>query len=479
MSFSQSTTPKLAVNTYSHGVLGNHDATAIAEMIKKGEISAQEAVSCAIERAKSSHEALNAIVSDRFESSLQEASEPLQNGVFAGVPTFIKDLNDFKGLPTRMGCKGVSNKPVKEHDEVVRQILSVTGAVVLGKSTTSEFGFLPCGETLFGDTHNPWNTAYSTGGSSAGSAALVAAGVVPFAHASDGGGSIRIPASCNGLVGLKPSRKRNVTSMTASLVPINIAEDGILSRSVRDTANYYAGLERYHREKSLPPIGHVQGPGKKRLKIALFTESPAGIESHDSVKDAVIKTGQILEKTGHQITYISSPFRHEFSRDFIFYWSYLAFMNHLGELIKKGTGYNPLKVTRFTRELSGIFPFLSPGTGAALSRLRKFEQYYYKQFDQYDVLLSPVLSHPPPKLGHFGPHVNGIDILMRLNAYINFTPVQNITGAPAISLPMGFSREGLPIGVQLAAENGAERKLLELAFEIEAEGGFASTPFFR
>jgi amidase len=378
-----------------------------------------------------------------------------------------------------MGSKGISGKPVKEHDDIVKQILRVTGAIVLGKSSTSEYGFLPCGETLFGDTHNPWNTAYSTGGSSAGSAALVAAGVVPFAHASDGGGSIRIPASCNGLMGLKPSRMRNITSPTASLVPINIAEDSILSRSVRDTAKYYAGLELYHQEKSLLPIGHVQGAGKKRLKIALFTESPAGIESHDSVKDAVEKTGLIFEKCGHQVEYISSPFRHGFSRDFIFYWSYLAFMNHLGELMKKGSGYNPLKVTRFTKELSSVFPLLSPGTGGALNRLRKFEKYYHKQFDQYDVLLSPVQSHPPPKLGHFGPHENGIDILMRLNAYINFTPVQNITGAPAISLPMGFSRDGLPIGVQIAAEIGAERKLLKLAFEIEAEAGFATTPFFK
>ncbi|MDB5227115.1 MAG: amidase [Bacteroidota bacterium] len=454
------------ISTYDIGILGKMDATAVAEKIIAKEFSSEDAVSCAIERAKRSDEDLNAIVNDNYERALSDAMQH-HDGIFSGVPTFIKDLNDVAGLPTLKGCSGFKIKPVKKNDKIVNQFLSVTGSVVLGKSSTSEFGLLPCGETIQnGETRNPWNTDHSTGGSSAGSAALVAAGVVPFAHASDGGGSIRIPASCCGLVGLKPSRGRNITSPTA-IVPVNIAEDGMVSRTVRDTANFYAALEKYYSNPKLPQIGHVKHAGKKRLRIALFSESPTGMESHHDVTQAALQAGILCEELGHHVSYIKNPFEHKITRDFLVYWSSLAFASMAAEYAQHGIGFNHLKAAKFTKQLGSFFPLLLLRAGTSIRNLKNHANDYNKLFDTYDVLLSPTLSHPAPPIGYFGTEVDTIDVIMKLNGYVNFTTTQNITGAPAISLPMFLSKEGLPIGIQFAANVGEERKLLELAFEIE------------
>jgi amidase len=457
------------VSTFDIGILGKMDATAVAEQIQRKKISSEEAVACAVERAKRSHDKLNAIVNYDYERALEE-SKHMHTGIYAGVPTFVKDLNDVKGFPTLKGSSAFKVRPAKKNDKIVDQLLSVTGSVVLGKTSTSEFGLLPCGETLqHGDTHNPWNTEHSTGGSSAGSAALVAAGVVPFAHASDGGGSIRIPASCCGLVGLKPSRGRNITSIT-SITPIDIAQDGMLSRTVRDTANYYAALEKYYSNPNLPEIGHVKNPGKKRLHIALFTKSSVGMECQEDIKDTVLDVGKLCEQMGHKVTYINNPFEHSITRDFMLYYSFLSFASMIAEYAALGFDYDHSKTAKFTKELGAVFPLLSIKAPGSFSNLRRHKRDYNNLFELfgYDILLSPTLSHTPPLIGYFGTEVDSIDVIMKLNNYVNFTTTQNITGAPAISLPLGISRNGLPIGVQFATETGQERKLLELAFELEA-----------
>lgn len=461
---------KKEVSTIHLGILEKMDATEIAQKIRSKEISSQEAVECAINRASTTQEKLNAIVNNQYEKAKILAKNP-KPGIFSGVPTFIKDLNDVEGLPTLNGSSSITPTPAKKDDEIVKQFHS-TGCIILGKSATSEYGFLPCGETLQqGDTHNPWKLGYSTGGSSAGAGALVASGVVPFAHASDGGGSIRIPASCNGLIGLKPSRGRNSTSHTAKLVPINIAEDGVLTRSVRDTANYFHALENYYINPRLKQVGLVEGPGIHRLRMGLFTSAPSGIECQDSIKEVVLNAGKLCESLGHKVDYIKNPFQDRTSRDFLTYWSFLSFANFFGEIAGKGLNFNPFKATTFTKHLASVFPLLSLTAGRSIKNLKEFESHYSQLFNDYDILICPTLSHAPPKLGYFGPHENSIDILMRLNSYVNFTPTQNITGAPAISLPMGFSNDGLPIGVQFAADIGNERRLLEIAFEIEEAKG--------
>lgn len=454
------------VSTFGIGMLGDWDATEISKKIQDADISATEAVACAIERAQYADKFINAIVTDDFERAVTH-SKKKATGAFAGVPTFIKDLNDYQGLPTLKGSKGIHAKPAAKHDKVVEQILAVTGSIVLGKSSTSEFGLLPCGETLqHGETRNPWNTDHSTGGSSAGAAALVAAGVVPFAHASDGGGSIRIPASCCGLVGLKPSRGRNITSIT-KIAPIDIAEDGIVSRTVRDTANYYAQLEQYYANPNLPNIGHVKNPGKKRLKIGLFTKSSLGVDSHGDVTDTVLASGKLCEQLGHHVEYIQNPFEHSVTRDVLVYWSFLSFASMLTEYASHGWHFNHFKTAKFTKQLGGFFPLISLKAISSFKNLKEHRHLYAELLNKYDVLLSPTLSHPAPLIGHFGVDIDALEIVVKLNSYVNFTTTQNVTGAPAISLPLGLSRDELPIGVQFAGKVGDERTLLELAFEIE------------
>lgn len=459
------------LHTFDTGILGRMDATAIAEKIQQGAFTATEAVLCAVERAKAADPQLNAIVYHNYTRAVAQSQHPAP-GIFSGVPTFIKDLNDVEGMPTMKGSSGFKLNHAKKNDKIVDQLLSVTGGVILGKSSTSEFGLLPCGETLqHGETRNPWNTDHSTGGSSAGAAALVASGIVPFAHASDGGGSIRIPASCCGLVGLKPSRGRNITSASA-IAPVDIAQDGIVSRSVRDTAAYYAGLEKYYKNPSLPAIGNVLSASTKRRRIAVFTASSAGVESHTDVADTVMETARLCESMGHTVEYISNPFEHKITRDFMIYWSFLSFASMLSEYATSGLSFSHFKTAKFTRQLGGFFPFLSLRAPLSIRNLKNHTAFYNQLFEKYDLLLSPTLSHPAPPIGHFGTDVDTLEVIMKLNSYVNFTTTQNITGAPAISLPTGVSRDGLPIGVQFAAMSGEEAKLLEIAYEIESAQAF-------
>lgn len=458
-------------HTYDIGILENFDATEVAHKIKKREFTAKEVIECSIERAEYINPELNAIVTSTYSEALENAKQ-LNDGVFAGVPTFIKDLNDVKGVPSYKGSNAFKVKPATKNDKIVEQILAITGSIILGKSSTSEFGLLPCGETLqHGETRNPWNTAHSTGGSSAGAAALVAAGVVPFAHASDGGGSIRIPSSCCGLIGLKPSRGRNIMSVS-EVAPIDIAQDGIVSRTVRDTANYMATLEEYHQNKKLDTIGWITQAGKKRLKIGMFTHSATGVDSHADVVNTVLQTGKLLEELGHHVEYINNPFEHKVTRDFLVYWSFLAFGTLLTEYMANGISFNHFKATKFTKELSSMFPLLSINAFSSIKNLKNHTHEYHQILQEYDLLLSPTLSHPAPKIGHFGTNVDSLEVIIKLNAYVNFTTTQNITGAPAISLPMGISKEGLPIGVQIASKIGDEKTLLQIAYELEDTQSF-------
>lgn len=457
------------IHAFDIGLLGTMDATEIANEVRKKNISVKESIGCAIERAKKVEPTLNAIVTDCFDTALDNFSSTGE-GVFEGVPTFIKDLIHVKDLPTLFGSRGVGAKPHKKNEKNTDQVLA-TGCAVLGKSTTSEFGLLPAVETLLhGATLNPLSLEYSTGGSSGGAAALVAAGVVPFAHAADGGGSIRIPASCCGLVGLKPSRGRDVESPTG-ILPIDIVCQGVVTRTVRDTANYYAAAEKHYAHPKLPAIGKVEGPGKKRLKIGLFTGSPTGIKSHNDIINATLGAGKFCENLGHKVELIENPFTQETKIDFLAYWSFVTYLVYRFGKVSYGMSFNKSKLEEFTKQMAKVYPKVMLNTSASIKRLKKFSNYYNTVFEEYDVLLSPVLSHPVPKIGYFSPENNFFSTIEKLSQYVNFTTFQNITGAPAISLPMGKCTNGLPIGIQFAANLGEDRQLLELAFEIEANNG--------
>jgi amidase len=457
---------KNSVSTFRNDAIANFDATEIAIKIKDKSISQQEVLDSVKRRLADANPAINAILCSDFEIGLKHKRHP-KEAVFSGVPTFIKDLLNVKGFPTSHGSKAMPNLPVKSNDKAVNQIES-TGCIVVGKSTTSEIGLLPATETLVsGNTCNPHNTGYSTGGSSGGSAALVAAGVVPFAHAADGGGSIRIPAACCGLVGLKPTRGRHNQSPTKNL-PIDIVTQGIVSKSVRDTANYFAAIEQYYKPKHLPFIGKVEHAGKKRLKIGVFTDSPAGVESHPEVVNATLEAAKKCETLGHQVEFIKNPYGPEVLFDFLIYYSFLANMASTFGKLTYDIKFDANKLEPFTKELAGYFSKLAILFPASVKRLNKtLPKTYQKQFHQFDILLSPVLASPVPQLGYFGTDVPFLAHIMRMNSYVNFTIIQNATGAPAISLPMGKCSKGLPIGAMFAANTGQEAILLELAFELE------------
>lgn len=460
---------KTKIQVFDTGILGKMDATEIALQIKNKNIQAKEAIACAIERAQKAEPTINAIVTNCYDTAMSQ--EIPTEGCFAGVPTFMKDLVNVKGLPTLHGSLSIKHKIHKKNEKITDQVLS-SGCVILGKSTTSEFGLLASVETLLqGATLNPINIEYSTGGSSGGAGALVAAGVVPFAHAADGGGSIRIPASCCGLVGLKTSRGRDIESPT-SVLPVDIVCQGIISRTVRDTANYYAQAEKYYPHPKLAPIGLVTSPIKERLRIAMFSETLSGIDSREDVRNALFNAGKLCENLGHHVTLIPSPFDQQVKMDFMAYWSFLTYMVFRFGKLTYGMGYKKGKLENFTVQMAKIYPKVIFNTNGFVNRLKKMTHYYDTLFNNYDILLSPVLSHSVPKIGYFDPNIHFFSMIEKLSQYVNFTIVQNITGAPAISLPMGKCDNGLPIGLQFAANMGEDRKLLELAFELEQAGGF-------
>ena len=421
---------KQEISVLDIGILGDMDATAIAEHIKKKEFTAQEVLDCVQARAEKANPSINAIVASDY-----QVRDYDENGVFAGVPMYIKDLINVKGFANRNGSAALPDKIEKKDEKVVPQILS-TGCYVVGKSATSEFGLLPTVETYVnGDTHNPIKLGYSTGGSSGGAAALVASGVVPIAHTMDGGGSTRIPACCCGLIGLKPSRGRHQGSSTKGL-PLDIVTHGIVSRTVRDTANYYHAIEQYAKHPSLPEIGKVTGPSKKRLKIAVFTQSPVGIESHPDVSDVVLKSGQLCEELGHEVAYIPNPYSERFGVDFLAFYAKLAWaLTNLGVFLNGGS-FKRKQLEPFTRGLAKYAKRLRSFAPGGTMRLRRFTKSYNEITEKYDVLLGPTLALPVPKLGYLGVDVPIVAAIMRLNSYTNFTIVQNATGAPAISLPM-------------------------------------------
>lgn len=261
------------LNAFCDDALGDLDAVGVADRIKRKEITPDEAVEAAINRAQAVNPSLNAISTEMYAYAKRMAKKPYP-GEFSGVPTFIKDNDDVEGFPTTHGSRAVAGVPAKRSSKFVDQFHSL-GLVCLGKTTMPEFGLTGTTESsAHGATRNPWNLDHSTGGSSGGSAAMVAAGVVPLAHGNDGGGSTRIPAACCGLVGLKPTRGRLVNVEGSHLLPVNLVHQGVLTRSVRDTAVFYAGAEKHFRNKDLPDIGLVNGPNSRRLRIGFFYRWP-------------------------------------------------------------------------------------------------------------------------------------------------------------------------------------------------------------
>jgi amidase len=460
------------VHAFTDDALADHDATALAERVAAGEVSARDLTEAAIARAEKVQGELNGVHVADYARALATA-DALPVGPFSGVPTFVKDNIDVAGLPTNHGTRAFAARPARKDSPLVTGFREL-GLNILGKSRLPEFGFSASTEYVDADpVRNPWDPEYSAGASSGGAAALVAAGVVPVAHANDGGGSIRIPAAVNGLVGLKPTRGRFVTDPHDAQLPVDIVGQGIVSRSVRDTARFFAGMESQWRNPTLPPVRHVTGPSATRLRIGLVLESPSGAPTDPETRAAVEDVARLLEDLGHRVEPARPPVPDTFADDFSHYWALLGFLANLTGKLTYDRSYDASRTEPLTQGLARMFRKGWKGTPGMLWRLRRSQAAYRAAFSDLDLYLSPVLSHTTPVLGHLAADQPGEELFDRLQRYVGFTPLNNATGSPAMSLPLARTSNGLPLGVHFSADVGDERSLLELAYELEEARPFA------
>ena len=451
-------------SAFADDALGADDAVGLAARLRRGEVSTGEVRTAVAERVARVDPTLRGLALDRSDDPVTGNSQ----GPLAGVPMLVKENTDVAGWPTTNGSAAYVAEPAPAHAEVTAQLLDL-GVALLGSTRMPEFGLNATTEFVDAEpTRNPWNSDYSSGASSGGSAALVASGAVPLAHANDGGGSIRIPAAACGLVGLKPSRGRTALNAQGRQMPVNLVSDGVVTRSVRDTAAVLGEIDRRRRNPALPPIGLVDGPARRRLRIGLVLESPAAGPVDDETRAAVLATAAVLESQGHAVEPHTLDVGTQFVEDFLVYWGLLAF-----GIVKGGRyGFPEFDASRLdplTHGLHRHFLTTAPRRPGFLRRLKQVAERYDGEFVHHDVLLSPVLAHRTPELGWLHPTVPFDELRQRLVNYVGFTPLQNVAGAPAIALPGGRTADGLPLGVQLAGAVGDERTLLELAYLLEAE----------
>ncbi len=454
------------VHAFTDDALGDADATELAELIRSKRISGAEACEAAIRRAGAIQPLVNAVECTDFDRAMASAEHSLR-GPFAGVPTFVKDNIDVAGLPTNHGTDAFVAKPATKDSPFVTQ-LRAQGVTVLGKSRLPEFGFSASTEYAHRDpVRNPWSPAHSSGASSGGAAALVAAGVVPIAHANDGGGSIRIPAAVCGLVGLKPTRGRLVPDDSENRLPVRIVTQGVLTRSVRDTARFFAGAEAYWRNPKLPPIRSVAGPSRTRLRVGVVVDSVTGTPTDEETRACLLSTADLLDHLGHNVEESAIPVSRQFADDFSLYWGLLGLLVAITGTRVFDREFDVAGTDNLSKGLARMCRRELARTPGMLYRLRRSTRGYRQAFTRHDVLLSPVLGHTTPLLGHLSPTLPFEELFPRLQAYVGFTPLNNAAGGPAISLPLGLTRGGLPIGCHFSADLGDERSLLELAFELE------------
>ncbi|WP_019697424.1 amidase, partial [Mycobacterium avium] len=315
------------VHAFGDDALGDLDAVGLADALRAGRVSRAEVVEAAIARTEAVDPLLNGLAYAAFQQARSAAERPDPpagfSAFFDGVPTFIKDNIDVAGQPTMHGTDAWTSYNAVA-DSVFTRLYLATGLISVGKTQLSEFGFSAAAEhPRLGPVRNPWDTDYTAGASSSGSGAFVGAGVVPIAHANDGGGSIRIPAACNGLVGLKPSRGRLPLDATLRRMPVGVVANGVVTRSVRDTAAFYREAERIWRNR-LAPIGDVTGPGRQRLRIAVLTRSIQR-ECSPRIRELTLKTAGLLEELGHRVDLLDEPpVAASFVDDFVLYWGFLA-----------------------------------------------------------------------------------------------------------------------------------------------------------
>lgn len=460
--------------------LAKLDATAQAELVSSGEMSATELVEASIANIEALNPELNAVIHPLFEEGRAAAAGDLPDGPFTGVAFLLKDLGAaFAGQPFHMGMQFLKDAgftaPV---DTYLAQRFRDAGFVTIGKTNLPELGILPTTEPVaYGASKNPWNTGHSTGGSSGGSGAAVASGMVPVAHANDGGGSIRIPASECGLVGLKPTRQRTSEGPIIGDIMSGLTVELVVSKSVRDTA---AILDAVHGPApgdpylALPPERpYVEelGADPGALRIGLWTDPITEHEAHPDVVAAAKEAAGFLEGLGHTVDVPDLSMLDQFDLidSFTVRWAcgQAATLDQIGTLAGRPLTADDVEPLTWAMAEEGR-GYTGGQYLAAIGQHQALGRAMAGLHATYDLILTPTLGEPPPPLGSFdqsGP--DPLDAFRRAEILGTFTAAFNATGQPAISLPLHMNDAGLPIGVQLVAAFGSEDLLLRVASQLE------------
>ncbi len=445
------------------------DGVAQAGLIKDGHMSAVEAVEAALERAEQVNGKIHAFTDIRPEIALDIARKlPFPDQALSGLPYALKDLNEYPGMKFERGT-AMFKGTMGEKKTPYTQKIDESGVIIIGKTATPEFGLLATTEPLALEAcRNPWNTGHSAGGSSGGAAAAVAARVIPLAQASDGGGSIRNPASQCGLVGLKPSRGRFPDQGNPAR-GIEISIKHCVSLSVRDTAVMLAATERAQ-GGALAPVGLVNPGNSESKRIAVTTRDLMGQMPHADVAKAVDEAAKQLEELGHKIEVVETGpgLPQSFYDDFIVLWGQSVVP--ITEAAKKMTD-KPLResglLEGWTLDLADRFnAFPADQVGPTMERLKAGGEQVNTWLSGYDAWLTPSASMPAPEIGWTRGDLPFEQNLERSANIVGHHSLHNVAGTPGISLPWGRSG-GLPIGIQLSGRIGSERSLLELAYQIE------------
>jgi amidase len=454
-------------------------ATEQAELVRSGELPARQLVEASLAAIDRLNDELNAVVTRCDERALAEADavQPGDERPLAGVPLLVKDLAAItEGVRTTMGMRALGDWIPSDDSATVRR-LRAAGAIVVGKTNLPEMGILPVSEPLrFGPARNPWDTSRTPGGSSGGSAAGVAAGMVAIAHGNDGGGSIRIPASCCGLVGLKPSRGRVSWAPHLAELAAGFATDGVLTRTVLDSAlglDLLAGYEPGDPYWAPDPSAQFVEAARRepgRLRVAFVVDSPNGVPVDPACVAATRAAAELLESLGHQVQEVEIEADEAYVTNFVTVW--IAGTANEVETWGRiaGRELDVEQLEPLSRQMYDMSLQMSATDYLrALDWLHDYSRRLVAMWEGIDVLLSPTLAKPPIEIGALEPQEGEPPIQMLMNAatWVPFTPVWNVTGQPAISLPLHETEAGLPVGVQLVGPPAGEELLLSLAAQIE------------
>lgn len=453
------------------------DATAQADLVRRKEVKPIELVEAAIGRIERLNPTINAVITPMFDLARQAASGPIPDGPFTGVPFLLKDLMAaYAGVRFTWGSAFLRDFVVDHDSELVTRHKRA-GLIVLGKTNTPEFGILPTSEPhFFGPTRNPWNTNHSAGGSSGGSAAAVACGMVAMAHGNDGGGSIRIPASCCGVFGLKPTRARNPLGPDAGDAMGGLVVEHAITRSVRDSAALLDATcgpdigDPYWAPPPARPFLQEVGADPGKLRIGFTSQSGTGTPVHADCIAAVQDAAKLCADLGHHVEettptvggdMITQAFMVVFATGCAMSVDALALLTGRTPTPDQ---FEPLTwaVTEMARQQT------APNYLLSVAILQRISREVARMFLDYDVLLTPTLAEPPLPLGTLeSPPDNPLYGLIRSASYVPFPAIGNITGQPAMSVPLYWNADGLPIGTQFFGRFGDEATLFRLAAQLE------------